>query len=219
MATLKKYDIEGNETGEVSIEDRLLEGKCHPQLVKDYIVALLGNQRQWSANTKGRKEVKCTGKKPHPQKGTGRARQGYLAAPQFRGGGVVFGPKPKPLSVRVHINQKEKRAAIKALLVEKIQNGQISVLQMPKMEAPKTKAVVSFLEKRACVDKRVLFLGQMAEDENALHKSIHNIQKVFYGKADCVNGYDIMNSQQIVIMESAIEDFINVLGERRHANA
>jgi len=219
VATLKKHDIEGKEAGEVSIEDSLLEGKCHPQLVKDYIVALMGNQRQWSANTKGRKEVKCTGKKPHPQKGTGRARQGYLAAPQFRGGGVVFGPKPKPLSVRIHINQKEKRAAIKALLADKIQNGQISVLQMPKMEAPKTKAVVNFLEQRQFVGKRVLFLGQMSKDEEMLHKSIHNIQKVFYGKADSVNGYDIMNSQQIVIMEHAVEDFINVLGERRHANA
>ena len=216
MATLKKYDIDGKEAGEVSIEDRLLDGKCHPQLVKDYMVALMANQRQWSANTKGRKEVKCTNKKPHPQKGTGRARQGSLVSPQFRGGGIVFGPKPRPSSVRIRTNQKEKRAAIRAILSQKIQNNQVSVLAMPKMDAPKTKAMASFLQKRECESKRVLFLGQ---GEEVVRKSIHNIPKVFYGKADCVNGYDVMNSHHIVIMEDAVEEIIKVLGEKSHANA
>lgn len=95
MATLKKYDISGKEIGEVSIEDNVLEYKGNPQMIKDYLVAVRNNARQWSANTKGRKEVNRTGKKPHQQKGLGRARQGCFAAPQYRGGGIVFGPKPK----------------------------------------------------------------------------------------------------------------------------
>ena len=95
MANLKKYDINGKEIGKVEIDDSLLSATANVQLVKDYIIAIRENARQWSANTKGRSDVNCTGKKPHPQKGTGRARQGSLAAPQYKGGGVVFGPKPK----------------------------------------------------------------------------------------------------------------------------
>lgn len=220
MATLKKYDIEGKELGEETIEDRLLEANAHAQMVKDYIVALLANQRQWSANTKGRKEVKCTSKKPHAQKGTGRARQGTLAAPQYRGGGIVFGPKPKSNSVRIRTNVKEKRAVIQTLLAQKIQNGQVCILANPKMDAPKTKAFAKFLDSACQANgKRVLFLGQMGSAENMLVKSVSNIPRVYYGKASTANGYDIANSHQIVIMESALDDLMNKLGEKRNANA
>ena len=220
MATLKKYDIEGKEIGEEKIEDRLLEATAHGQMVKDYIVALLANQRQWSANTKGRKEVKCTSKKPHAQKGTGRARQGTLAAPQYRGGGIVFGPKPKSNSVRIRTNGKEKRAVIQALLAQKIQNGQICILANPKMDAPKTKAFVKFLDSACQANgKRVLFLGKMGSSEEALSKSVSNIPKAFYGNAATANGYDIANSEKIVVLESAMGDLMNKLGDRRNAKA
>ena len=217
MATLKKYDIEGKEVGEQAVEDRLLESKAHGQMVKDYMVAILANQRQWSANTKGRKEVKCTGKKPHAQKGTGRARQGYLAAAQYRGGGIVFGPKPKPSSVRIRTNTKEKRAVIKALLVDKIQNGQICILANSQMDAPKTKTMASFMSACQLSGKRVLFLGHMGKTEHALVKSVSNIPKVFYGCAASANGYDIANCQQIVVLESAFEDLVKKLGVSKDA--
>lgn len=219
MATLKKYDIEGKELEEIAIEDNLLSGKANAQMVKDYIVALLANQRQWSANTKGRKEVKCTSKKPHPQKGTGRARQGTTVAPQYRGGGIVFGPKPKSNSVRIRTNAKEKRAVIKTLIAEKIEGGNVSILQTPSLDAPKTKALAGFLKARSVSGKRILFLGQMGEAEQHIVKSINNIPRVYYGKASCVNGYDVANSHHIVVMESAVEDLKTALGEKRNANA
>ena len=78
MATLKKYDLTGKEIGQITIEDEMLKSSANSQMIKDYIVALRENARQWSANTKTRAEVNHSGKKPHPQKGTGRARQGYL---------------------------------------------------------------------------------------------------------------------------------------------
>src|SRR5271168_1072268 len=127
-------------------------------MVKDYIVALRANARQWSANTKGRSEVKHTTKKPHPQKGGGRARQGSLVAPQFRGGGIVFGPKPK-FDQHVKINKKEKKAVIHAILSDKILNSSIIVLESTQLDAPRTKTLDNFL-KNAGLLKRVLFLAE-----------------------------------------------------------
>src|SRR3989344_140823 len=117
MATLKKYDMAGKEVGTVQIDDALLDVSAHSQSMKDYIVAIRNNARQWSANTKRRSEVNHTGRKPHPQKGQGRARQGDLAAPQYKGGAVVWGPRPKDIHTR--INKKERRAAIRYLMAEK----------------------------------------------------------------------------------------------------
>lgn len=219
MTQLKKHDIEGKEIGTVEIADALLDSKAHPQMVKDYLVALMGNQRQWSANTKDRSEVKATTKKPHPQKGTGRARQGSIVAPQYRGGGVVFGPKPKPLSVRVHINSKEKRAVIRHLLSEKIKAGQLTILSPGTFEAPKTKVMASFLKACELTGKRTLLLGQMGPSEACIAKSVSNIPRVYYGRAASTNGYDVVNSSHIVVLESAVDDLIKVLGEHRNANA
>ncbi|MCP5509309.1 MAG: 50S ribosomal protein L4 [Chlamydiales bacterium] len=216
MANLKKYDLSGNEIGQLEISDNLLSGNPHRQMIKDYLVALMNNQRQWSANTKGRSEVNATSKKPHPQKGTGRARQGCLAAPQYRGGGVVFGPKPKSLSVRTRINIKEKRAAIRFLLAEKIKAGHLSILDPKGLESPKTKTIAKFLEMRELVKGRILFLGQMGEAEQVIIKSVSNIPKAYFGKAASTNGYDIVNSGHIVVMESAIDDLIKVLGEMQN---
>ena len=82
MVVLKKYNLSGAEVGEIKIEDAYLDSSVNAQLIKDYITAIRANARQWSANTKSRPEVSHSGQKPHPQKGTGKARQGYLGAPQ-----------------------------------------------------------------------------------------------------------------------------------------
>ena len=124
MAKLKKYNIDGKELGQVSVEEHLINAEANSQMIKDYIVALRANARQWSANTKTRAEVKHTTKKPHPQKGQGRARHGSLVSPQYRGGGRVFGPRPK-FDQHVKINQKERKAAIRFLLSEKIKDNRV----------------------------------------------------------------------------------------------
>src|SRR3989344_3609613 len=114
MALLKKYDLTGKEIGIVEVDDAHLEVKAHSQSIKDYLVAIRKNARQWSAHTKTRAEIQRTGRKPHPQKGGGRSRQGDLAAPQYKGGGIVFGPRKK-FDQHIKINQKERRAAIRSL--------------------------------------------------------------------------------------------------------
>src|ERR1700722_7241326 len=147
----------GAEIGKVEIADGLLETSANSQMVKDYLVAIRNNARQWSAHTKTRSEVNHSGKKPHPQKGTGRARQGYLGSPQYKGGGRVHAPRTK-FDQHVRINRKEKRAAIRQLIIEKIQDNRVHVLQFDEMKEPKTKTVANFLKKRALEGKRVLFL-------------------------------------------------------------
>src|SRR5271156_5483940 len=155
MAILKTYDIAGKQVGEMEVEDGLLEPRANTQLIKDYLVALRANKRQWSANTKTRAEVCHSGKKPHPQKGTGRARQGYLGAPQYKGGGRVHAPRPKS-DQHVRINKKERRAAIRHLLIEKILDNKVHVLAFEPFKEPKTKRVADFLESRQLEESRVL---------------------------------------------------------------
>lgn len=221
MTTLKKYNLEGKVTGSVKLDKSLMEKRAHSQMVKDYIVALRANARQWSANTKGRSEVVHTTKKPHRQKGTGRARQGSLVAPQFRGGGRVHGPKPK-FDQNIRINKKEKRAVIHAMIAEKISNNNIIILEDVKLDAPKTKTLSNFL-KSTGIGKRVLFLGEGSyvelengdkklsvsiKSEKHLHlaKSIRNIPKTQFSLAKNINGYDLMLADGIVMTEGALEE-------------
>jgi large subunit ribosomal protein L4 len=213
MATLKKYDLTGKETGSVQVDDSFLEVSAHPQSVKDYLVAIRNNARQWSASTKTRAEINRTGRKPHPQKGGGRSRQGDLAAPQYKGGGIVFGPRPK-FDIHTRINKKERRAAIATLIVEKIKENKIHVLQKEKMKEPKTKALASFFEKIELEPKRILVLGESGETQDHLNliKSLRNIPKKDYGVVSQINGYALARCQHLVVLESALDQFLSILG-------
>lgn len=226
MTKLKKYNLDGAEIGEVEISQAFSSCEINSQIIKDYIVAIRENKRQWSASTKGRSEVRHTTKKPRPQKGSGNARQGCLVAPQFRGGGVVFGPKPK-FDQHVRINKKERRAAIRFLIGEKIRAGKICVIESSELEAPRTKIVANFL-KNCNFSKRVLFLGESEMEEikseeyvfrfeakshkhNNFKKSLRNLQKVEFSLAQNINGYDVMLANQIVMTEAAMHELENWL--------
>lgn len=212
MATIKKVDLSGKEVGQVEVDDAVLKQEANSQMIKDYIVALRANSRQWSASTKTRAEVNHSGQKPHPQKGTGRARQGYLGAPQYKGGGRVGGPRPK-FDQHVSINRKEKRAAIRYLLAEKIQNEEMVVLEAPAFKTPKTKKVADFLKGREVFGKKVLFIAEKAsakKDEHFL-KSMRNIPGADFILLDNISGYDIVAHRAVVLMEPAVEHLIKVL--------
>jgi large subunit ribosomal protein L4 len=229
MATLKKYDLTGKETGSVQVDDALLEVKAHPQSVKDYLVAIRNNARQWSASTKTRAEINRTGKKPHPQKGGGRSRQGDLAAPHYKGGGIVFGPRPK-FNLHVRINKKERHAAVAALIAEKIKTNRIHVLQKDTMKSPKTKTVAAFLDKIELGPQRILVLGEGPRTETNTEtgkekskklakqnhgnfmKSLRNIPKKDYVAVSQLNGYVLARCQHLIVLESALDQFLSILG-------
>lgn len=221
MADIKKFDLTGKEKGQVTVKNDVLERGANSQMIKDYIVALRANARQWSAHTKSRSEVSHSGQKPHPQKGTGRARQGYLGAPQYKGGGRVGGPRAK-FDQHVSINRKEKRAVIRFLLAEKIQNNNLIILEDEAFKTPKTKKVADFLKGRELFGKKVLIIGNLAEkpqktskeaskkDKNFL-KSLRNIPRAAYIILNNVSGYDILAHRNIILMEPAVDKLMKIL--------
>lgn len=221
MATLKKYNIDGKVIGQVQVNDALLNAEANGQMIKDYIVALRENARQWSANTQTRAEVNHSTKKPHPQKGGGRSRQGMLSAPQYKGGGRVFGPKPK-FDQHVRINKKERKAAIRYLIGEKIRNNKVHLIETTELKAPKTKAIAGFTN-AAGIKGRILFLGEgeyarfedgdatkavsvQTNKHNNFVLSLRNIPKTEFSLAKNINGYHLMVAHEIVLTESALQE-------------
>lgn len=226
MATLKKYSLEGKEVGQVQVSEAFVNAEANGQMIKDYIIAIRENARQWSANTKGRSEVNHSTQKPHPQKGGGRARQGRLSSPQYKGGGRVFSPKPK-FDQHVRINKKERKAAIRFLFAEKVRENKVRVIETTILDAPKTKTIANFV--KACdVKGRVLFLGEgnyvevnvnearksisvQCDKHRNFIKSLRNIPKTEFSLAKNINGYHIMIAHEIVVTESALHELTHWL--------
>jgi large subunit ribosomal protein L4 len=218
VVSVKKYNLQGEVVGDVGIDADFLQVSANGQMIKDYIVALRANVRQWSANTKGRTEINHSNKKPWRQKGTGNARQGSFAAPQFKGGGVVFGPKPK-FDQHVRINRKERRLAVRHLISEKIKNETLLVVEdkmfAGALQQPKTKPVADFLKRHNLYGKRNLFVGASAEIEGEKHeifrKSARNVPHTYFVLAPNLNGYDVLAARHIVMTESALAEIMLIV--------
>jgi len=220
VTSLKKYNLKGEELGSVEVSKDLATARSHSQSVKDYIIALRANARQWSASTKTRAEVKHTTKKPSPQKGQGRARHGNLVAPQYRGGGRAFGPRPK-FDMHVRINRKERKAAVRALIAEKIREGHIIVVDSFEMEEPRTKVMRAFFQERGC-DRRVLVIGEGAFVEiggerkrclsvcslghENIKKSVSNLPGTEFRLVGEVDGQSVALAKDIVISQEALSE-------------
>ncbi len=212
MATLKKYDLAGKDQGEVQIDDSLLSKEANAQMIKDYLVAIRANRRQWSASTQTRAEVSHSKKKPFAQKGTGNARQGFLGSPQFRGGGRVHAPRPK-FNQHTRINKKERQSAITSLLSGSIREANARVLDYKDLKTPQTKILAQFLSSLNLTGKRVLFLAEKGDtDYTTLSKSLRNLPKVQFTHLPNVNGYDLALCQEIVILSSALDGLKETLG-------
>ena len=221
MTVIRTYSLSGEETGQIEVPEWMVEARANSQSVKDYIVALRANARQWSASTKTRGEVAHTTKKPHPQKGGGRARQGSLVAPQYRGGGRAFGPRPK-FDVNTRINRKERRAAVRSLIAEKARDGRLLVLEPFELEQPKTGVFRKFLNACGCTG-RVLLLGEGSYADleigdspvrlsvgslqhDVMKKSVRNIPKVSFSLVRDVDGYTVAVSSNIVLTRAAFHE-------------
>lgn len=217
MKKLKKYDLDGKELEEVSVDEKLLKISVNSQLIKDYVVAVRKNARQWSANTKGRSEIALSNSKPHPQKGTGRARQGCVKVSQYRKGAVVFGPKPK-FDQHVKINKKERRSAIHYLLAQKVTEGHIRLLKLKALKEPRTKSVTKFIKAAGLKDKKVLFLCDRDEktekNRTNFYLSMRNVPDARFMPIDSVSGYDLMRTQEVVVIDSAEKQLMKAMGSK-----
>ena len=200
-------DIKGGALGELEVNFRLIENKQKGnQAVHDVIVAYNAAQRSGTACTKTVGEVAGSNKKPWKQKGTGRARAGSLRSPLWRGGGVVFGPRPRDFSKKV--NGKTRQLALRKALSERLRSGDLIVVEDLKLESHKTKGFLAVLKALQLTDSTTLFV-KMGEDANLL-RAAGNVPDVEITTGDLLNTYQVLKYDKLVFTKSAFE----FLGQR-----
>ena len=209
---MKKIDVL-NQTGvkveEVELNKNVFEVKPNDSVVYDAIQVYMSNSRQATAKTKKRDEVSGGGRKPWRQKGTGRARQGSIRSPQWRGGGIVFGPTGEQ-NFKIQQNRKEARLALKSVLSEKVKNKDLILLNEIKYEKPQTKATVEMLKTLNTKNKTLFVVSEDSVNYEAL-LSMSNLQNVMVLFADEINVYDVVNSDSVVMTLDAMKSIEEVL--------
>ena len=199
--TVKVYNQDGQEVGTVALKPEVFEVEPNEAVVHQYIVNYLARQRQGNASTKTRKEVSGGGKKPWRQKGTGRARAGTIRSPLWRGGGTVFGPQPK--SHKTEMPRRMKRLAMQSLFSDKARADRVKVIDRLELNEIKTKSVLGIMSKLDVAGKKCLLLDE-GENEK-LVRSCRNLPKVRYSRAALTNGYDVLNSEWVILTKAGLE--------------
>ena len=197
----------GASVGEIELNDAIFGIEPNEAVLFDAVVAQRASLRQGNHKVKIRSEVAGGGRKPWRQKGTGRARQGSIRSPQWRGGGVVFGPTPRSYSFK--LPKKVRRLALKSALSAKVLEQKVVVLDALTFEAPKTKAFVEVL-KALSIESKALFVT--AELEENVVKSASNIQGVTVVSATGINVLDLVGHDTVVFTKAAVEKVEEVLG-------
>lgn len=193
-------DTKGNSQGELEVKFSLVEGGKGTQAVHDVVVAYNAAQRMGTAHTKTMGEVAGSGKKPWRQKGTGRARAGSFASPLWRGGGVVFGPKPRDFSKKV--GRKTRQLALRKALSERLRAGDVLLVNDLKLDSPRTKEFVGVLS--ALELKGSALIVAQAADKN-LSLASRNIPNVSVTTSESLNTYDVLRPDKLVFTRSAFE--------------
>ena len=194
MPKIDVYDIEGKKVNDVELNEDIFGIIPNEELVHSVIVNYLANQRQGTQSTKTRAEVRGGGKKPWRQKGTGRARQGSIRAPQWIKGGIALGPKPRSYSYK--LNKKEKRLAIKSCLSSKVIENELTVVDKIELKEIKTKEVAKMLNNLKLAGKTLILLPEKNE---VIQKSARNIEGVKTLSVNTINAYDLVNYNNLVI--------------------
>ncbi len=194
MPTIDVYNVEGKKVSTVDLKEEIFGIEPNEAIVHSVLINFLANQRQGTQSTKTRSEVSGGGRKPWRQKGTGRARQGSIRAPQWIKGGIALGPKPRKYTYK--INKKEKRLAIKSVLSSKVLENQLVVIDELPFKDIKTKQMVSALEKNKVEGKTLIMLPEKNE---AVQKSARNIEGVKTTLVNTINVYDLLKYNKLVI--------------------
>ncbi|MBF1019196.1 MAG: 50S ribosomal protein L4 [Lachnospiraceae bacterium] len=199
MAKVSVYNMKGDEVGNIELNDEIFGADVNEHLIYMAVKQQLANRRQGTQKAKTRSEVSGGGRKPWRQKGTGHARQGSTRSPQWTGGGVVFAPVPRDYSFKM--NKKEKRAALKGALTDKVQKGSIIVLDELKMEEKKTRFFAEVMKNIKAEGKSYVVIGD--NDQNVI-LSARNLPGVKTSVSDLINVYDIMNAKTLVVTKEAV---------------
>jgi len=202
MTTFDSLKWDGKKSGKISLDLKVAKESSAGDLLHRAVLRQLANKRQGTASTLTRSEVRGGGRKPYKQKGTGRARQGSIRTPLRPGGGIVFGPKPR--SYNLDMNRKERRLALRTALMSRTSDIQTVEDFGSSLTTPKTKEIVKGLD-RLGIDKTQKILIILDKPSTNIRKSIHNIPNIKLVLADQLNVFDILNANQLVIGNSAIE--------------
>ena len=206
MPKVTLFDQKGAKVGEIELAESIFGIEPNQSVLFEAIVMQRASLRQGTHKVKNRSEVAGGGRKPWRQKGTGRARQGSIRSPQWRGGGTVFGPQPRSYSYK--LPKKVRRLALKSALASKVVEENILVIDSLSFEAPKTKEAVAFL-KGLSVDTKALIVTDVVNDNVAL--SARNIPGVTVIDANGLNVLDLVSHNKLIITKSAVEKVEEVL--------
>ena len=199
MSKVSVFDMAGNQVAETELSDAVFGIEPNEAVMHASVVNYLANQRQGTQSTLTRTEVRGGGRKPWRQKGTGRARQGSIRAPQWVGGGVALGPKPR--DYRYTLNKKVRRLALKSALSSKVQENEVIVLDSFSCDEIKTKQVVSLLKNLNVNEKALIVLP---ENDKNIVLSARNIKGVDTTYVGSINTYEVLNHSKCIILKDAV---------------
>ena len=200
MPKIEVYDINGKKVKEVELKNEVFGIEPNEAVVHSVLVNFLANQRQGTQSTKTRSEVSGGGKKPWRQKGTGRARQGSIRAPQWIKGGIALGPKPR--SYKYTVNKKERQLAVKSVLSSKVLENELVVVDSLPLNDIKTKEMVKALSNLKVEGKALIMLPEKNEK---VQKSARNIEGVKTTLVETINVYDLLKYNKLVVTEDTVK--------------
>ena len=192
------YNTKAEKVGQIELNDLVFGIEANKEAMHTMVVNYLANQRQGTQSTKTRTEVRGGGRKPWRQKGTGRARQGSIRAPQWTGGGVALGPKPR--SYRFSVNKKLRRLALKSALSTKVAENEIIVIDELKLDSFKTKEMAAILKAFEADNALVVTAGK---DDNVV-RSAANIPGIETSMAENLNVYDVLKHSKFIVTKDAV---------------
>ncbi len=207
MPTVDVFDLEKRKVGEVVLPDAVFAAVVKPHLMHEVVTMQQANRRAGTHSTLGRSEVRGGGHKPWRQKGTGRARHGTIRSPLWRGGGIVFGPKPRDHSYSVP--KKVRKAALRSALTVKAQDGSVTVLEHFDLPEIKTKGFVKVMRTFGLDNALIVVDG----DSPTLRKSARNVPNVKVLRSEGLNVYDVLKHKALVLTRGAIARIEAALGE------
>ncbi|NLC33989.1 MAG: 50S ribosomal protein L4 [Erysipelothrix sp.] len=200
MSKLNMFNLAGKQVGDFEVSDAVFGIEPNKQVLHDAVVMQQASLRQGTHKVKNRSEVRGGGKKPWRQKGTGRARQGSNRSPQWRGGGVVFGPTPR--SYKYNLNRKVRRLAVRSALSDKVLNNKAIILEDFVMDNIRTQDFVKSMEALE-LSNRTLFVISAEENFEKAYLSMRNIPRVNILSVEGLNVFDILNAETLVMTQEA----------------
>ena len=205
MPKIDVYNMQGKKVSDIELNENVFGIKPNEKIVHIALINYMANQRQGTANTKTRAEVAGGGRKPWRQKGTGRARQGSIRAPQWIKGGIALGPKPRDYSYRT--NKKERQLAIKSLLSSKVLENNLVVVDKLDLKEIKTKNMVKTLENLKVEGKTLIILP---EKNKNVQSSARNIEGVKTSLTNTINVYDLLKYNKLILTVDSVKSLEEV---------